>query len=493
MIHKLPAELLLFIFESILGREDHQRRALSYYRSRYSLSIVCTRWFSLVERSPQLWTTVAWGLKKERFKKVLERSSARLIDVEFDPAPKARRHQTLEDPFTAFLDILGPATRRLRTLNIAPRFGLEDPPSDFWKFPAPCLKRFIFTNSAVWKMENLELFDGNCPNLREIEVVGANCKWSQAAFKGLESLQLSQVSFNSVGDILDIIRDISQLKRLEICACEVQEEVLTDPEPVSPSHLQFLHVGFDEEYGSLGATEQLLEYISAPAQCSLSISLVDTVGEQDSLVVAFCDWLFGRQTRAVLEGVDGFKLGYNNSTGGLGGPADFELLSGSASIKGRIIGCTPEDMGYVLEYIRSLFQQSTATETFTTLSLSSEAVKLLDNNEIFIQLEEFPSITHLELVEPQRSSLDLRDKNVSGRSAGRTASLFSTVRNIVLRQVSPNDIMDILSFSMSKCRVKYLDLVEIHIKGEDFDKAEPVVEALRNNPSIGKVDVYVAL
>ncbi|KAG9043828.1 hypothetical protein FS837_009069 [Tulasnella sp. UAMH 9824] len=476
MINRLPAELLLFIFESILGRGDYQGQALSYYRRLHSLSSVCACWFSIIERSPQLWTTVAWGLTKEGFRKVLERSSSRLIDIEFDPAPpQARQDQTLQDPFKDFLDTLGPAIERLRTLKLAPR-------------------RFFFINDpAWWNMENVELFDGNCPNLRDIQVVGADCKWSQAAFKGLESLQLTLVTFYSIRSIVDILRESPQLKRLEIRDCEVQDNVPSDTEPVSLPNLQSLCIELENEYGLIAATEQLLEHISAPPQCSLYISLAYIDEELEFLINAFCDWLFGRQAEAVLEDVDGFKLGYTASTDILSCSADFELLSGSASIKGGTTGSMPKDTEYVLEYIRGLFQQSTATETFTTLRLSGGAVELLNDSQVFTPLKEFPSITRLELVGPQRSSRDLQSGDVSGSSAVQAVSLFSTIKTIILRQVLPDDIMAILLDSMSKCQVEYLDLVEIHVEGEDFDKAGAVVEALRTNPVIGKVDLYVTL
>lgn len=99
-------------------------------------------------------------------------------------------------------------------------------------------------------MEDVELFGGNCPKLKHFRLEGAKCRWSQAVFQRLESFELSKIFFDNIGPFLDIIRNMPQLKRLEICDCNVfSEEVPANTQPVSLPSLQSLRVEFNNEYG----------------------------------------------------------------------------------------------------------------------------------------------------------------------------------------------------------------------------------------------------
>ncbi|KAG8946597.1 hypothetical protein FRC00_009519, partial [Tulasnella sp. 408] len=506
-IHKLPIELLLCIFECVLRRED---TAPMYYRQICTLSAVCARWFFVIRRSPQLWTTVSGIIKQEGFRKVLERSSGKLVDVEYEP-PLGFGWRYGQPQFVDFLGSVSSATRRWRSLVLATTYYPGDRPSDFLQFPAPNLERLVFKNDQGWDMENVELFDGNCPNLKHIHLERANCKWSQAAFKGLESLRLFEVSFDSVGTILDITRDTPQLQTLEIRDCDVSEEVPANTQQVSLPNLQFLRADFDSNDGLTWATQQLLDHISAPPQCSLYISLADTddksEGEEDSsedsLSATFCEWLFGKQTKEVLEGVGSFKLGFDVEEDGPNVSVTFELFSGPAEIKGGIRGFRLEDLHVVLKYIQDLFQRSRALKTFTTLKLSGQGAEVLNNSQFTDPLRELPQLTHLELVDPVWPLRNSQPKTVPESLALGTTSPFRMLKTFILRDVLPDDILDMVlrilgdsqayTPSMSQCRVEHLDRIELHVEQQEFNEVEPVVDALRNDARIGKVDLYIAL
>lgn len=429
-IHQLPIELLLWIFDSALASWYYSDGS-TYYRHLCALSRVCIRWYNIVHHFPQLWATVPGSINKEGLRKVVERSSSKLIDIVYEPLKGARSH-------AEFLDILGSTTGRWRTVVLEINwFCSEDRPGNFLQFPAPDLERLVFKNNKAWSMRNVELFGGNCPNLKDISVDRAECKWSQPAFRGLENLKLSYMSFDSVGDILDAIRDISQLKRLEICDCDAQEEVPGNTQPVTLPNLQFLRAEFDNDDGIICATEQFLGHISAPPRCPLYISLVDVDDREDSFVATFCEWLFGRQPKAVLEAVESFKLGFHVTEDDVDALVTFELFSGSVNIEGGIRGPEEEDIRYVLKYIQDLFQRSCASKTSTRLILSGCGAELLNNSHLIAPFEGLPQITHLELVEPIWSPHKSSDVNLSEGATRGISSPFVTIRNHILRGVSP--------------------------------------------------------
>ncbi|KAG9043832.1 hypothetical protein FS837_009073 [Tulasnella sp. UAMH 9824] len=297
------------------------------------------------------------------------------------------------------------------------------------------------------------------------------------------------------------MRNMPQLKRLEICDCDVvRDEVPPNTQPVSLPSLQFLRVEFNNKRGVLFATEQFLDHILAPPQCSLHISLANIDDEEDSIIGTFCEWLFGGPTKEVLEGVESFKLGFDISREGADRSLNFQLLSCSANVEGGISRYWSWDVQYVLEYIQGLFQRSRSSKSFTTLTLSRREADLLNDSQIIASLEELPPVTHLELIEPLWPSTS---EDISNGLAPRTPSPFSTIKCLILREVPPKDMLEIVLgvlgdpqarvHPMSKCRVAYLDSVEVHVEQEEFDEVEAVAEILRNDPRIGKVDLYVAL
>ncbi|KAG8912358.1 hypothetical protein FRC01_005139, partial [Tulasnella sp. 417] len=498
-IHQIPIELLMTIFECFL---QPATTALMYYRQLCTLSGVCARWLFIIQHSPKLWTNAAGIIEQEGFLKVLERSSDKLIDVEYDP-PFGFGWRYGELHFVDFIGSFASATRRWRTLILGTSYYPGDLPSDFLQFPAPNLERLVFKNDQVWDMEDVELFGGDCPNLKHIHLEGAQFNWSQPAFERLESLKLLGVSFNTVGSILDIIRPLTQLRRLEIHDCDVSEQVPENTQSVSLPNLHFLRAEFANNDESISSTEQFLSRTSAPPECSLYISLIN-LDEKNSFVATFCGWLFGKQTKEVLEGVEKFNLGFEIlEDDPESGPVDFELVSGSANIQGGIRGFGPKDVHYVLEYIQGLFRRSCPSKTFTSLRLSGCGVELLNNNQILTPFKELPPITHLELVDPVWPSQNPSSDEVSNGLGLPTASPFSAIKALILREVYPEDILETVlgvlgdpqgaAHSTPECRAEHLDLVEIHIEEADFTEVEGVVEVLRNDSRIGRVDLYVAL
>ncbi|KAG8929783.1 hypothetical protein FRC01_003778 [Tulasnella sp. 417] len=503
-IHRLPVELLLQIFECAVEAWYYSHDS-TYYRHLCTFSRVCIRWYSIIQRSPRLWTTVPGSIKEEGLRKILQQSLDKLLDIQYHPGKEeeySERDQT-------FYNVLGPASGRWRTLNLTVNNSGMDT-CGFLQLPAPNIKQLSFED-IQWTglgLGDAEFLGGNCPYLKDIHISGVTCEWSQAAFMRVENLKISETWFESVAYLLDIIRPLPQLRRLEICDCicncDPNEGVIPEPQTVSLPNLQFLRVEFWLIDNVMTPPEQFLTHLSAPPPCPLYVTFLDLDQDDDgSFVDTLCDWLFGRQTRAVLEGVEYLKLGFARPDEDLGGSVDFELFSGAANVKGGFKGSRIKDIQYVLECIQGVFQRSNASETFTKLTLSGGGAILLNHSQIISQFKDLPPITHLELVEPVWPLENSPSENISEDLTSCTPSAFAMIKNVTLREVSPDAVLDIVlgvlgdpqerTPPMSECRVETLDHVEIHVEVKDFHKAEAVMELLRNEPRIGKVDLYVAL
>lgn len=121
-IHQLPLELLLFILEYVLQAETS---ALMRHYQICLLSGVCARWLLIIQHSPQLWTTVAGNIQEQGLRNALERSSGRLINMEYEPEDgDAWRFRPPQ--FVEFLDVVSSTSRRWRSLFLGTAFYSGD-------------------------------------------------------------------------------------------------------------------------------------------------------------------------------------------------------------------------------------------------------------------------------------------------------------------------------------------------------------------------------
>ncbi|KAG8945257.1 hypothetical protein FRC04_001097 [Tulasnella sp. 424] len=491
-VHQLPTKLLLHIFQNVL---HPQQPGPNYYHNVCTLSEVCIRWCFVIQNSPQLWKTVWADLKEEGLRKVLQRSSGHLINVEFSISPMGIE-QDSEEYWEALLRTLGSVSERWCTLVLnGLEYVCEDSIKDILQLPAANLERLVLDDDCVeLDISDIELFGGNSPKLKDLRVVGIECKWSQTAFKGLENLSLSWLIFTSLKPVLNILRDCPQLQKLEFCDCDVSNDLPARTLPVSLPHLQVLQVIFNDDSQQTNATGQFLDHISAPLHCALYACPFDGWDGVDPLSAAFGKWLFGRQTHAILEGLDGLelRLGHHQSSGYL---LDFDLFSGSSTISGGVRWTL--EAPQALACIGRVLQRSRKSDTFATLKICAEAVKHLKRAELVSQLNRLPPITRLELLALHKT---FQDTGIEGLFR---CFVFSKVERLVFQRTAPDIVMKIVRAALPEHgaetnsaagnTMKCLDYLEIHVEGHDFDQAEKVVEVLRDNPRIGKVDLYVAL
>ncbi|KIO22551.1 hypothetical protein M407DRAFT_216289 [Tulasnella calospora MUT 4182] len=496
LVHQLPTELLIYIFQSGLDSLPNP----DYYRHVSTLSEVCARWFFVVQNSPQIWTRISADVKEEGFKKVLQRSSGHLIDINCEVSPIGLG-QNPEEYLEIFLLNLGAIIGRWRALNLqCLGDALEGSIREVLRLPAFNLERLVLDDDIMeLDISDVELFGGDSPNLKDVRVVGMDCGWSQAAFKGLEKLHLSWVTFDSLEPILDILRDCPQLRNLEICECEIKSDIPAATQPVFLPNLQILHLKIDDP---TSATEQLLNLISAPLHCALYTTILDTDDEEVSLRTAFEKWLFGRQPQRVLEALDGLELHLGGSQVA-GCFMEFALSSGSSVIKGGAGARDAREATRSIGCVQNMLQRSRVLEIFTTLKVSCWGLWDFQNPEFTSQFSRLPPITHLELVGLSSLSESALIADIFGGSSPHTVSPFATVRHLSFREIHIDFVSDIIraalgspeteTGSTSKGHIYRLNRLELHVEEEDFTRAEEVVKTLRENLRIGKVDLYVVL
>ncbi|KAG8945258.1 hypothetical protein FRC04_001098 [Tulasnella sp. 424] len=451
-VHQLPTELLLHIFQSVLHL---QHPGPNYYRNVCTLSEVCIRWCFVIQNSPQLWKTVWADLKEEGLRKVLQRSSGHLINVEFSISPMGIE-QDSEEYWEALLRTLGSVSERWCTLVLnGLEYVCEDSIKDILQLPAANLERLVLDDDCV-------------------------------------ELDISDIDMKTV---LDILREFPQLRRLEVCDSDVSHDIPAGTQPVSLPHLQVLQVTFDDDSEPTNATGQFLDHISAPLHCALYACPFHGWDRADPLSAAFGKWLFGRQTHAVLEGLNGLelRLGRMQNSGYF---LAFDLFSGSSTISGGVKRA--KEAPKALVCIGHVLQRPRKPDVFTTLKISGGAVQILIKRaKLISQLNRLPPITRLELVALRKTSQHTGIKNLF------RGFLFSKVERLMVRRTAPDIVMKIVRAALPEHgagtnsaagnTMKCLDYLEIHVEGRYFDQAEKVVEVLRDNPRIGKVDLYVTL
>lgn len=400
-----------------------------------------------------------------------------------------------------FLGTVVSTIERWRTLSLnCLGVDSEGPIKAFLQAPAPNLERLVLDDGEMeLEIPDVELFVGNSPKLEDVRVVGVACKWSHITFKGLKRLHLSYIFFDSVKPILDIIRDCPQLHTLEVLDCNIGDDNLPTVKSVWLPNLQVLDLGLDDTLEPISATEHFLDHVSAPPHCALYVTPFEIRDEDAFFKATFGGWLCGRQTPAVLEGIEGLELRLGSSQGHERS-LYFDLFSGPSTIKGGVRGCGTKEATQTLACIWSVLQQSRTWEPTITIKVFRGGATFLKQTDFTSQLNRFPPITRLEL-EALLSHSEYED--IFHGPPLHTGSLFLMVRHITFRGMPPGVVMNIVQSALrgpaaetgsaSGTRIDHLDHVEIHVREQDFLNAEKVVEVLRNNKKIGKVSLYVAI
>ncbi|KAG9011075.1 hypothetical protein FRB90_007489 [Tulasnella sp. 427] len=243
--------------------------------------------------------------------------------------------------------------------------------------------------------------------------------------------------------------------------------------------------------------EKVLHHIQAPLHCALHVNLTFARDVENIVKVTLMDWLVGRQCNDVLESLHSLEIRFGHA--GFGSGPLYFTLSGSARIHGSFDSGGWKSFSQVLERISRVIKCSTARRFVTSLKLGGYATSpyFLGTADFAAQLGQIGPITHLEMEQYAKATdSDIIWEALRGTNP-HLSSAFSTVRNLVFRDMRPEDIDGLVNTALnpSKARqsltsgdqVKTLDNVEIHVEGRAFEVAEILAKELRKDSRIGKV------
>ncbi|KAG9046695.1 hypothetical protein FS837_003848 [Tulasnella sp. UAMH 9824] len=268
-VHSLPTEILSQVFQVVLSSAEEKE----YYSQLQYLSVVCRRWWDLVDDSPLFWNRIQFSDGPAIWEKALEKSSSYPLDVWF----KGTLYK-LQD----FLHRLRPHIDRCRTVKIS-YDGVGVRTDDVFEplfLPTASLEMFHLIDETTWNvLDNMELFGGQAPSLKEIKLTGIICDWSSAVFSGLTVLQISWGFFPTIGHLLAVLVSCNGLQQLVLTynQFESPDVDLNALANVTLPHLQHLSVGSIEHTD----IPRLLEKIIAPNLHHFRLSLGDRSDPKD--------------------------------------------------------------------------------------------------------------------------------------------------------------------------------------------------------------------
>lgn len=137
----------------------------------------------------------------------LKRSAALALDLRYE----------LGMSLDIFMQELTPHIRRWRKVVVDYyTIGLEHL-QKFLALPAPLLEQLVLRNQMpIRGFVTVDISVEQAPRLREVEIRGVPCRWEAATFRGLESLRISRVFFQSFNQILGLLHRSPCLLKLEL-------------------------------------------------------------------------------------------------------------------------------------------------------------------------------------------------------------------------------------------------------------------------------------
>ncbi|KAG8990256.1 hypothetical protein FRB90_001843, partial [Tulasnella sp. 427] len=469
-IHQLPFELLLYVFQQSFRS---YRTNKQYYREIFRLSRVCKHWNLVIQASPQLWSKVTGYATVAALSNILELGSSYPIEVECT-VRRYNRSQPSRQQVLHFFKTVGYTANRWRSLALELGWSpVIDVIRSILQLEAPDLQILILKDEEPrLDFSQVELFRGTSPKLKSVTVGGVYFRWSQPAFKGLETLCLERLKLDSIEILLDMLRDCPQLRSLDVKRCDFLAYPSREIPQVSLPYLADLSLDFSVNF--MGPTlNRVLQHIQAPPHCALHIDLAHARDRMEVIKVSF-KWLLERHSKATLETLEHLELRFGHCVSEPPGPFDF-TLSGSSSIKGSFRFGGPRDYCQVVTCIAEARPLSLTRLSFISLNLGPFIHELLCNDGFTDQLRRLSPITHLEL----EQEFGYIETNPVFRIFRGMDPIKALVQAAIEPPLSSNTIA-------VETHWRTLERVAIYTKDSWFGETEILVEALREEHRIAQ-------
>jgi len=271
IIARLPPEILSIIFKCVASATQASCNPVYHRISWIKLTHVCTHWRRVALECPSLWTTIP--LAHPRWaEEMLARSREAPLTIVADVVPhKNRQMELVQSVITRMHQIQKLSlTQRPYSSSGGP---LEKILADLVN-PAPLLESLsvVFNRTNNIPTPPLNLFSGEAPRLRELELRDCLVAWDAPFLRTLTSLKMAfipPVARPTMGQIIAALGSMPNLEILDLSDILPRQgtSTMAISEPIiSLPHLTQLHVESDAP-----ECEFLLNHLNYPPSASTTI------------------------------------------------------------------------------------------------------------------------------------------------------------------------------------------------------------------------------
>ncbi|KAG8961604.1 hypothetical protein FRC05_005855 [Tulasnella sp. 425] len=222
-IHRLPVELLVYIFQLALPLPEV---GLHYIRRLRRLLRVCTHWATMISTAPLFWTVVTTECGPEYLVLVFTRlGNTYPLHVHC--------HMLADEEFTPILRRIASHIQRWETAIIV--MPQTEEGRQYLSAPAPRLRRLHFSGpsgtgtSTQANYQPFDIFSGAADRLEEVKVTMMRLPWDSPILRGLKSLHLQFCKEIGVSNIIAILNDCPDLATLILDETEITVDMQPDP------------------------------------------------------------------------------------------------------------------------------------------------------------------------------------------------------------------------------------------------------------------------
>lgn len=207
-IDNLPDEIFILIFSTMLREEDSKSRlfdTMEHPRIRATLSLVSRNWHRIVYFTPSLWTTI------------LQSNSPAYINFALEKSGQMPLKAYLDSDYVTLPPSAEVACSQVHRWKFA-RISIGEHRPKYLTVPAPLLEE---VEVRGLEGSTIDLFGGQAPRLKRIDLTAVSIPWSSGLFSGLEVLSLWMLR-PAVDEIISILAASPSLQALKLIHCNIE-------------------------------------------------------------------------------------------------------------------------------------------------------------------------------------------------------------------------------------------------------------------------------
>ncbi|KAG8945637.1 hypothetical protein FRC00_010019, partial [Tulasnella sp. 408] len=253
-IHKLPVELLVYIFRLSLPAP---KTGVYYLEILGTLLSVCKHWTSMISAANSLWAVVTSPCSPDFLALSLEKLNSTC------PLHIACTGSSDEE-FTRLLRQISPHIHRWETADIV--MPQTEEGRQYLSAPAPRLRRLRLTIPPGTAGDDansqpFDIFNGSVDRLEELQVSWACLPWDSPLLRGLRSLHLKRCEPIQVSNMIDVLNGCPDLVTLIIYDMVIIMDMQADPsKAVSMARLETIKFRVAE----LEGIQEVINAFNAP-------------------------------------------------------------------------------------------------------------------------------------------------------------------------------------------------------------------------------------